>query len=136
MHLTRTVRAAALAALLAAAALATGGSATAAGQDDVGAEFTACMRAHGLPDFPLATVSADGRIDLDPSGAGIDPFSETYRTALAACAPLLPAGTALPAEPDPPAAPPAVLVPEVPGCDAWCPPAPAPPTPAQPSTPG
>jgi hypothetical protein len=85
----------------AAAVLALTGAASAAAADD----YTACMRAHGLPDFPAATVTDGGLLVLDPAGAGFDPFSQVYRAAATACAHALPTGAALPAEPRPPAPP-------------------------------
>jgi hypothetical protein len=69
--------------------------------------FTACMRAHGLPGFPDVTVTPDGRLLLEPGARAVDPFDADYRTALATCADKLPAGIDLPAEPQPPGAPPA-----------------------------
>jgi hypothetical protein len=67
--------------------------------------FTACMRAHGVPGFPDATVTPDGRLVLEPDAGAVDPFDAGYRAALAACADELPAGTDLPAPPHPPAPP-------------------------------
>ena len=68
-------------------------------------DFTACMRAHGLPDFPDSTITPDGRLQLEPGGQTVDPFDADYRAVLAVCADRLPAGTDLPAEPQPPVPP-------------------------------
>jgi len=65
------------------------------------AAFTACVRAHGVADFPGVTVTSDGRvlIDLSASGTGFDPLSAAYRAAVEACAAKLPAGDSLPVAP-------------------------------------
>ena len=63
--------------------------------------FVDCMRRHGLTAFPNATV-VDGRLVFKPHGPGVDPFSNTYRQALGACASQLPEGIHLPADPEPP----------------------------------
>jgi hypothetical protein len=80
--------------------------------------FTECMRAHGLPGFPDATVTADGRLLLESATGAIDPFEAGYRAALAACANELPADIDPPTEPQPPTPP------EVPAPVAPRPPAP------------
>lgn len=66
--------------------------------DERTAKFTACMRSHGVPDFPGITISADGETQLK---GGVNPLSATYQAAAKACASLLPAGSALPADPEP-----------------------------------
>lgn len=68
--------------------------------------FTECMRSHGMPGFPTATITDDGLLTLDLEGTGFDPFSPEYRAALEACRSHLPADSQLPAEPSPPAPPP------------------------------
>jgi hypothetical protein len=68
-------------------------------------DFTACMRAHGVPGFPDATITPGGRLLLEEGGAAIDPFDAGYRAALDACADELPAGIDLPEEPQPPRPP-------------------------------
>jgi hypothetical protein len=78
-------------------------------------DFTACMRAHGVPDFPGVTITADGALQLR-SGGRIDPISAAYRDAASACADRLPAGTTLPR-------PPSVAAPTVPGAPDVNPPA-------------
>jgi hypothetical protein len=88
--------------------------------------FTTCMRSHGMSDFPGITISANGQIQLN--GGSVNPLSTTYQAAVKACASLLPAGSALPTAPEPPA-------PDAPTftftCDGYCPTppkAPAPPS--------
>ena len=95
--------------------------------DEAATAFVECMRSNGVADFPDATV-VDGRLVLDQDGAGIDPFSDAYREALAACEGELPEGTEMPTDPEPPSAPPS---PE----DGDMPPA-APAAPAAPTLPG
>jgi hypothetical protein len=68
--------------------------------------FVACMRSHGLPDFPEVTVSSDGLINFDIRGERVDADSEDYGRALEACQALLPDGARLPDAPDAPPAPP------------------------------
>jgi hypothetical protein len=74
-----------------------GGSATTA--DEQAEAFTACMRSHGVPDFPGITISADGQVQL--LGGGVNPISESYRDAVDACEHLLPEGSRLPSDPEP-----------------------------------
>ena len=83
--------------------------------------FTACMRAHEIADMNVATVTPDGRLVLEPGARVFDPFDADYQAALAACADRLPAGTDLPAEPQPP------VPPQPPGAPA----APRPPAPPE-----
>jgi hypothetical protein len=52
-----------------------------------GARFSACVRAHGVSNFP--DPDHHGTIELGP---GIDPHSPAFRSALSACRRLLPAG--------------------------------------------
>ncbi|MGI5125746.1 hypothetical protein ACQEVB_02910 [Pseudonocardia sp. CA-107938] len=89
--------------LLAGLALA---SPTVAAADTPAEDFTACVRTHGVPEFPGVTVTSDGALQLK-SGGRIDPISATYRDAVAACADRLPAGTTLPR-------PPSIAAPTVP----------------------
>jgi hypothetical protein len=49
--------------------------------------YAACMRSHGVPDFP--DPNANGSIQL---GSGIDPSSPTFASAQARCQKLLPRG--------------------------------------------
>ncbi len=61
--------------------------------------FSACMRKHGLPDFPDPQFLSGGRVALKISaGSGIDPQSEQFQAAQQACQSLLPgkAGAAPP----------------------------------------
>lgn len=54
-----------------------------------GTKFAACMRAHGVPNFP--DPSAQGAIQIG-SGSGIDPNSPTFQAAQTTCQKLLPNG--------------------------------------------
>ena len=54
-----------------------------------GAKFAACMRGHGLPNFP--DPNGQGVIQLG-AGSGVDPGSPKFRTAQEACNKLLPNG--------------------------------------------
>jgi len=53
------------------------------------AQFSACMRSHGVPNFP--DPDSSGGIKIGP-GSGFDPNSPTSRKALQACQKLLPNG--------------------------------------------
>jgi hypothetical protein len=74
---------------------------------DDGSAFTECVRAHGVDDFPGATIDSDGSLHL--KGGNVNVFSSAYSEAVAACADELPEGTSLPGDPSPeaPPAPPA-----------------------------
>jgi len=54
-----------------------------------GPKFSACMRRHGLPNFP--DPNSQGVISIS-SGMGIDPGSPVFQGARSACAKLLPNG--------------------------------------------
>ena len=54
-----------------------------------GTKFSACMRKHGVPNFP--DPNGQGLITID-SGTGIDPGSPAFRSAQATCSKLLPNG--------------------------------------------
>jgi hypothetical protein len=54
-----------------------------------GAKFSACMRKHGVPNFP--DPNGQGVIEIH-SGMGIDPGSPTYNAARTVCEKLLPNG--------------------------------------------
>jgi hypothetical protein len=54
-----------------------------------GFAFSACMRSHGLPNFP--DPNAQGALSID-SASGIDPSSPTFQAAQRACAKDLPGG--------------------------------------------
>lgn len=87
-----------------------------ASNDERAEAFTTCMRSHGVSDFPGITISADGQIQL--KSGSFNPFSATYQAAANACASLLPAGSALPNEPQL-SAPATPTVPFI--CDGDCP---------------
>jgi hypothetical protein len=57
------------------------------GNASQGTKLAACMRAHGVPNFP--DPSPQGTIQF---GSGIDPHSPGFMSALSACRKLLPAG--------------------------------------------
>lgn len=121
-----------------AAATASGSAGTAAAEpaastESTGSagEFSACMREHGLDDFPDAHLTEYGTVQLD--GARVDPFSPEYLAALEECQELLPAGATLPGSVEPPApeaptAPSAVETPAAPEAP------PSPPAPELPAT--
>jgi len=74
--------------------LANGGQITPAEQQQLLAEtlkFVACMRAHGLANFPDPTTSGGG-VGIDLGGTGIRPDSLQYQTAEKACRSLQPGG--------------------------------------------
>jgi hypothetical protein len=52
-----------------------------------GLQFAACMRSHGVTNFP--DPSSGGGIDINV-GSGINPFSPAFKTAQTACRKLLP----------------------------------------------
>ena len=54
-----------------------------------GEKFSACMRAHGEPNFP--DPNSQGAIQIGPS-SGIDPGSPKFQAAQTACQKLLPNG--------------------------------------------
>lgn len=54
--------------------------------------FVRCMRSHGVPSFPMPTVSGDTISLQVGSGTGVDPKSPQFRAAQAACRSLLPNG--------------------------------------------
>lgn len=67
--------------------------------------FVACMRSHGLPDFPEVTIASDGLVNFDIDGNHVDADSEIYGAAIQACQSLLPANSRLPGAPVAPPAP-------------------------------
>ena len=54
-----------------------------------GEKFSACMRKHGLPNYP--DPNSQGVITIE-SGMGVDPGSPAFRSAQATCSKLLPNG--------------------------------------------
>jgi len=69
----------------------TGGGATLrlAGGGKTIAQFSACMRSHGEPNFP--DPDAQGNLTINPS-SGIDPSSSRFQAAQRACSKYLPSG--------------------------------------------
>jgi hypothetical protein len=61
------------------------------GRDGVGVKYSACMRSHGLPEFP--DPNAEGLVTINAS-MGIDPNSPVFEKAEADCQKLLPVGEA------------------------------------------
>ncbi|MGI5241634.1 hypothetical protein [Dactylosporangium sp. CA-139066] len=101
-----TIRNSILASALLAAGLGLGGCKTAADASTQDTRpFVACMRSHGLPDFPEVTVSSDGLVNFDIRNERVDARSEKYGAAVNACQSLLPDGTRLPGAPAAPVAP-------------------------------
>lgn len=68
---------------------------------DQAEEFTECMRANGVPDFPGITIQGNGSILLNGGGA-FEPLSSAYRAAAAKCAGTLSSAGSLPKDPAPP----------------------------------
>jgi hypothetical protein len=71
-----------------------GGQMTAAQQQQAlkqALKFSACMRAHGLPNFPDPTA-AHGGVVVNLHGSGLSPDSPQFRAAQQACRKLLPGG--------------------------------------------
>jgi hypothetical protein len=66
---------------------ASGGRSPASAQ--AGIKFAACMRSHGVPNFP--DPSGGGGIHI-AAGSGINPFSPAFKAAQASCRKLLPGG--------------------------------------------
>ena len=56
--------------------------------------FSACMRSHGVPNFPDPTSGSNGNSVELQQGSGIDPNSPAYQAAYRSCQSLLPAGKA------------------------------------------
>jgi len=57
--------------------------------------FSACMRSHGVPNFPDPTGGSNGGVQVNiSSGSGINPNSPAYQAAQRSCQSLLPAGKA------------------------------------------
>ncbi|MFI0264134.1 hypothetical protein ACH4OW_34610 [Streptomyces sp. NPDC017056] len=74
--------------------------------------FTRCMREHGVKEFPGITVKGNGQIQLKPGGH-VNPVSEEYRSAVAACTSKLPKNSSLPQAP-------AAAVPKAPALGFTC----------------
>jgi hypothetical protein len=71
-----------------------GGQMTAAQQQQAlrqALKFSACMRAHGLPNFPDPTAEKGG-ISLSLDGSGLSPHSPRFQAAQRACRSLMPGG--------------------------------------------
>ena len=74
-------------AVLIAACGSSGGAETTAAGADPGLEFSQCMRAHGVTNFP--DPGANGGIDISP-GSGLNPSSPTFQSARQTCGKIIP----------------------------------------------
>jgi hypothetical protein len=54
--------------------------------------FSACMRSHGVPNFPDPQFGSGGGGEVRLSGAGLDPSSPAFKSAQAACGSIIGAG--------------------------------------------
>jgi hypothetical protein len=55
--------------------------------------YAACMRSHGVPNFPDPKVSSNGGIEIGPGpGSNVDPDAPQFKAAQKACGHLLPGG--------------------------------------------
>ena len=63
-----------------------------AAQDAKGLEYSQCMRAHGVPNFPDPGTGPTGGQAINLHGTGIDPSSPTYQAANSACQNIIPSG--------------------------------------------
>jgi hypothetical protein len=59
---------------------------------DKAMKFSACMRDHGVKQFPDPDASGELTVDGVLNGSSLDPKSATWTTAIAACKDLQPAG--------------------------------------------
>ena len=69
---------------------ASGQSSGQASSSDAGLAFSACMRSHGVPDFPDPTSNGGNSIQVQPGS--VDPNTPAYQAALHSCQSLLPPG--------------------------------------------
>ena len=53
--------------------------------------YSACMRSHGVPNFPDPTSNGGGQVQIQ-AGSGIDPNSPAFQAAQRSCQSLLPVG--------------------------------------------
>ena len=75
--------------VLAACGSSKGGGTSRSSFASAGLKFAACMRAHGVPNFP--DPSGGGGINI-PIGSGINPQSPAFQSAQSSCFKLLPGG--------------------------------------------
>jgi hypothetical protein len=57
-----------------------------------GLAYAACMRSHGVPNFPDPSPGSSGAFQFQLGGSGIDPSSPAFQTAQRSCQSLQPAG--------------------------------------------
>jgi hypothetical protein len=70
----------------------TSGTTTATATASEAARFSACMREHGVPDFPDPDASGRLTIDAVLNGSSLDADSPAWKQALGACKDLQPSG--------------------------------------------
>ena len=69
---------------------ASGQSSGQASSSDAGLAFSACMRSHGVPDFPDPTSNGGNSIQVQPGS--VDPNTPAYQAAFRSCHSRLPVG--------------------------------------------
>ena len=71
---------------------ATGSPDTGGGERDEAVKFAACMREHGVSDFPDPDASGELTIDGIVNGSSLDPGTAAWKQAIGACKDLQPPG--------------------------------------------
>ena len=71
---------------------ATGSADTGGGERDKAVKFAACMREHGVSDFPDPNASGESTIDEIVNGSSLDPGTAAWKQAIGACKDLQPPG--------------------------------------------
>ena len=69
-----------------------GGADTGGGERDKAVKFAACMREHGVSDFPDPNASGELTIDGIVNGSSLDPSTAAWKEAIGACKDLQPPG--------------------------------------------
>ena len=69
-----------------------GGSSNTLASTQKAVKFAACMRKHGVPQFPDPNASGNLTIDAVANGSGLDTSSPAFEQAMSACKTLEPAG--------------------------------------------
>jgi len=67
----------------------TAGASSASGTKPSALAYSQCMRSHGIKDFPDPDADGDIALEAGP-GSDLDPQNQTFKSADAACKPLLP----------------------------------------------
>jgi len=65
---------------------------TGGGERDKAVKFAACMRGHGVSDFPDPNASGELTIDGIVNGSSVDPSTAAWKEAIGACKDLQPPG--------------------------------------------